>query len=172
MSAPHFLEPTDPTAALAALRETCRSIVLATVAADGVPDASYAPYVVEPGSTGALLILVSRLARHTTNLLQSRTGSAMLIEDESATGQIFARRRITLSCRVEPIERRTAAWTSGLAALEARHGAIVATLRDLADFELLRLVPERGTLVLGFGRAFRLGGPGCTELVPIGPPAS
>ena len=138
--------------------------MLATADADGVPDASYAPFVDAGGHDGALLILVSGLARHTANLLQRRRVSVMLIEDESAAGQIFGRRRVTYACRVEPVVRDSAAWKSGLDALQARHGAVVTMLRDLKDFQLLRLVPEGGSLVLGFGKAWRLGGPGCATV--------
>lgn len=158
----------EPAAALAALRTTCHSAILATVGADGAPDASYAPWAEEGGPDGALLVLVSRLARHTANLLHARCASVMLIEDESAARQIFARRRATYACRVEPVARDTAPWDTGVAALQRRHGDVVTTLRGLQDFQLLRLVPESGSLVLGFGRAWRLGGPGCATIETVG----
>ena len=155
---------------LAELHRHCRSALLATVDPEGSPDASYAPFAESGASDGALLIAVSTLARHTANLVRTRRAAVLLIEDESASSQIYARRRATLECRIEIVERGTAAWRSGFDALQARHGAPVQMLRGLSDFQLLRLVPERGTLVLGFGRAWRLGGPGCIELEPIGPP--
>jgi len=158
---------TSPRESLTALRATCRSAILATTGADGSPDASYAPFVDAEG--GSFLVLVSGLARHTANLLRTARTSVMLIEDESTAGQIFGRRRATFACRVEPILRATAAWTAGVDALQARHGTVVTMLRDLQDFQLLRLVPESGTLVLGFGKAWRLSGPGCGEIEAIGP---
>jgi putative heme iron utilization protein len=158
----------DPAAAPAELRHHCHSAILATTGADGAPDASYAPFVESGENDGAILILVSGLARHTGNLLRTGRASALLIEDEAASGQIFGRRRATYACRVEPVARDSAAWTTGITAMQARHGAVVTMLRDLPDFQLLRLVPESGTLVLGFGKAWRLSGPGCTTLEPIG----
>lgn len=158
----------DATSALLELRTTCRTAILATASADGVPDASYAPFVDGGGHDGALLILVSGLARHTANLLHSRRASVLLIEDESAAGQIYGRRRVTYACRVEPVERESAAWTSGVNALQARHGAVVTMLRDLKDFQMLRLVPESGSLVLGFGKAWRLSGPACETIEAVG----
>lgn len=156
-----------PTEALTHLRSNCRSLLLATVGAEGAPDASYAPFAEDEG--GAFLILVSGLARHTGNLLRSGQASALLIDDEATTGQIFARRRVTYLCSVDTVARDSTAWRTGLEALQRRHGAVIATLRDLSDFQLLRLVPKHGMLVLGFGQAWRLTGPACTELQPVGP---
>lgn len=157
----------DPASALNALRTACRSLILATAAADGTPDASYAPFAI--ADDGSLLILVSGLARHTTNLRRSGRASAMVIEDEQATSQPYARRRVTYACRVEPVAPASQAWEDGVNALERRHGGVVTMLRGLRDFELLRLIPESGVLVLGFGRAWQLGGPGCSTLDPLGP---
>lgn len=159
----------DPATALAALRRECRTAILATVDTDAQPDASYTPFVDDAATAGAVLILVSGLARHTANMLRSRRASVMLILDESGAAQVFARRRATFLCRVEEIARGSPTWASGVDALQARHGAVVAMVRELGDFQLLRLVPESGTLVLGFGRAFRLTGPGCEEIEPIRP---
>ena len=169
MSSPQTGLPVDPTAALDALRRECRTVILATVDAEAHPDASYAPFALEDGPAGALLLIVSGLARHTANLLGSRRASAMLIQDEAGAGQVFARRRATFACRVEAIARDTARWSAGIEALQARHGAVIGLVRDLGDFQLLRLVPEAGTLVLGFGKAFRLTGPGCRTIEPVGP---
>ncbi len=168
----HHSSPGDAAAqaALAHLRTTCRSAVLASVNPDGSPDASYAPVAESDLDDGAFLIVVSELARHTGNLVRTRRVSALLIEDEASAGQIFARRRATFECRIEIVERGSAAWRRGFETLEARHGAAVKMLRELSDFQLLRLVPERGTLVLGFGRAWRLSGPRCDALEAIGPP--
>jgi hypothetical protein len=159
---------TAPAADLSSLRANCRSLILATTGADGAPDASYAPFAEAGGPDGALLVLVSGLARHTGNLVRTGRASVMLIEDEANAGQIFGRRRITYACRVEPVQRDGAVWKAGVDALQARHGGLVTMLRDLQDFQLLRLVPESGTLVLGFGKAWRLTGPGCAEITPIG----
>jgi len=159
--------PIDPLEALRALRADCRSAVLATTGEDGAPEASYAPFADDGARAGAMLVLVSGLARHTAHLVRSGRASAMLIEDESSAAQIFGRRRAAFACRVEVIARDTDGWVAGVAALEARHGSVVTMLRDLKDFQLLRLVPESGTLVLGFGRAWRLSGPGCATLEPL-----
>ena len=61
--------PTD----LTAVREACRAfparfqtLQLATVSADGLPEASYAPFVADQGR---YWVYLSDLARHTANLL-------------------------------------------------------------------------------------------------------
>lgn len=64
------------------------SVTLATVDAEGTPNASYAPFV-QIGNK--FYVLVSFMAKHTKNLSESRKVSAMFIEDESATKQVYAR---------------------------------------------------------------------------------
>src|SRR5699024_2776139 len=97
---------------LTALRKSQRSVVLATVGPEGCPEASYAPYVCD--EWGNFYIFVSRLARHTHNLEIDRKASLLFIEPEDLVRQIFARRRLTYGCEVQPIARDAPKWSAQL----------------------------------------------------------
>jgi heme iron utilization protein len=126
---------------------------MATCGPDGEPEASYAPYI-EVG--GDLYVFVSALSTHTANLIETGRASVLFIEDETRAVHPFVRRRLTLQCRVEEIARDEDGYGGILDLFEARFGGLVATLRSLADFHLLRLHPERGRYVKGFGKAFAI----------------
>lgn len=143
------------------------SLMLATVDAQGNPLASYAPYVRDTG--GDFYVFVSRLAEHAANLLAQGRASVMFIESETTARQPFARKRAVFSCDAAAEERTSALGRAILDRFRARFGEVIGVLEGLADFELVRLRPHTGRFVVGFGRAYRLGGPGFTELQPIGP---
>lgn len=162
----------DPNAAqaqreLETLLTTTRSLMLATLGADGNPEASYAPFVRD--AEGCLYVFVSRLSRHTANLAARRPLSVLLIEDEAACRQIFARKRLSYRCVAEPVAPDSADHGPRLAQFAARFGEVVEVLRGLPDFVLFRLRPQEGTFVLGFGQAYRLGGPALDRLEHIRP---
>lgn len=69
-----------------------QSIILSTVSPEGLPDASYAPFVMNERKQ--LYLFVSGLSAHTRNLLKVPQASVMFIEDEGKTSQIFARCRL------------------------------------------------------------------------------
>lgn len=138
---------------LTVLRESQRSVILATVDSAGYPEASYAPYICDERDT--FYILVSQLARHTRNLEVDRRASLLFIEPEDLARQIFARRRLTYLCEAEPIARDTPRWRAQLAVMQRCFGAVVGQLSRLPDFRLFRLVPLEGRYVRGFGQAFQ-----------------
>lgn len=150
-----------------ALREACRSVVIATVSAEGEPDASYAPYV--SGTGGDFWIFVSRLARHTVNLEETGRASLLFLESEAGARQIFGRQRLTYACQAQLVSRAAREWDQMLDALASRFGPVVGVLRQLSDFELIRLHPDEGSYVRGFGQAFRLCGEGLADIVPLRP---
>ena len=78
---------------MAALVGSRESLLLASVAADGTPHASYAPTV--PGKGGKYYVHVSELAKHFHNLSTDGRVSALIIEDEKDAANIFARKRLT-----------------------------------------------------------------------------
>jgi putative heme iron utilization protein len=131
-----------------------RSVLMATVNQDGVPEASYAPYVSD--ERGNYYVFVSRLARHTRDLQETGHVSVQFIENEEATQNLFARRRLTLLCDAAIIPREGAAREGFLDQFTQRFGLFVNTLRGLRDFELFRLTPRSGLYVRGFGQIFRL----------------
>lgn len=129
-----------------------RSLMIASIAADGLPLVSYAPFARD--ADGGLLIAVSGLAAHGRVLAAAERVSIMLLEDEQAARQIFARTRLTFTCRVAPQIDADRAWV--FARLRSRFGEIANLLEGLGDFSAYRLVPEHGNFVMGFGAAFEL----------------
>ncbi|GEN69505.1 pyridoxamine 5'-phosphate oxidase family protein [Chryseobacterium rhizosphaerae] len=133
------------------LIERSKSVVLATVDAEGNPNSSYAPFV-QDGHT--FYILVSFMARHTKNLAEGRKTSMMFIEDESATKQIYARERLTIEATTSQIERDSETWNNVVAKLKEAHGKVVDVISEMGDFILIALQPVKGSYVNGFGSAY------------------
>ena len=145
-------------------RAGLRSVMLATVDAGGIPEASYAPCVTD--ATGKHYVFVSGLARHTRNLEETGTASLLFIEDEQSTGNIFARRRLSYWCDAAPVPRPSREHEEILNSFREQFGKLVNTLEQLPDFRLFRLSPRSGRYVSGFGQAFRLEGERVEALRP------
>jgi putative heme iron utilization protein len=133
------------------LIERTKSVILATVDAEGTPNSSYAPFV-QVGNT--LYVLVSFMARHTKNLADGRKTSVMFIEDESATKQIYARERLTVEASASQIERDSETWNTVVTKLKENHGKVVEVISEMGDFILIALQPVKGSYVNGFGSAY------------------
>ncbi|MDR6368973.1 putative heme iron utilization protein [Chryseobacterium bernardetii] len=133
------------------LINSSKSIILATVDAEGNPNSSYAPFVqVEQ----TFYILVSFMAKHTKNLADGRKTSIMFIEDESATKQIYARERLTIEATTSQIDRDSEVWNTVVAKLKENHGKVVDVISEMGDFILIALQPVKGPYVNGFGSAY------------------
>ncbi|MCW1961192.1 pyridoxamine 5'-phosphate oxidase family protein [Chryseobacterium viscerum] len=128
-----------------------KSIILATVDAEGNPNSSYAPFV-QVDQT--FYILVSFMAKHTKNLADGRKTSIMFIEDESAAKQIYARERLTFEAVTSQIERDSEIWNTVIAQLKETHGKVVDVISEMGDFILIALQPVKGSYVNGFGSAY------------------
>lgn len=135
------------------LLQQVSSVQLATLSATGEPEISYTPYV-RHGE--CFFLFISRLARHTGNLLNNPAVSLLLIQDESAAKNIFARKRLSLSGKGEVIPSIDPLHSEVLNAFEQLHGPTVALLRTLPDFLLFRIHVHSGSYVQGFGQAFEL----------------
>ncbi|MEM7119483.1 MAG: pyridoxamine 5'-phosphate oxidase family protein [Chloroflexota bacterium] len=139
-----------------------QSLMLATVNADGSPLVSYTPFAV--AADKRFYIFISTLAQHTANLLRTQQASLMLINDEAATKQIFARQRLTFSCQAKALVRNSHNWQSAASLYEARFGSFFNLIRNFGDFQMFRLTPQEGSLVVGFGQAYAIGGTALDEL--------
>ncbi|WP_017318373.1 HugZ family pyridoxamine 5'-phosphate oxidase [Mastigocladopsis repens] len=131
-----------------------QSLIISTVSADNIPNASYAPFVIDESKN--IYIYVSGLSTHTQNLYAVPKASVLFIEDESQTKQIFARRRLTFDCTASLVERDTELWNQIVDSFEARFGDIIQLLRDLPDFRIFKLKPTKGRFVIGFGAAYEV----------------
>lgn len=133
------------------LIDRTKSVILATVDAEGNPNSSYAPFVQVENT---FYILVSFMAKHTKNLSEGRKTSVMFIEDESATKQIYARERLTLEAATSQIERDSETWNTVVTKLKEDHGKVVDVISEMRDFILIALQPVKGSYVNGFGSAY------------------
>jgi len=146
--------PDPPGEIITRFRGNLRTVVLGTVSSEGEPEASVAAAV--PGEGGTMAVYVSGLAAHTGNLRANGRASVLLAEDEAAAGQPLARRRLTFACTASPVSRDSAEFSTLVAAFRARFGATIDLLATMPDFQLFRLTPHRGRLVVGFGQAFEV----------------
>ena len=139
-----------------------KTLQMATASAAGEPQASYAPFV----RTGdnSFHICVSDLSRHTAHLVSTGRASVLIVEDESASAQLFARRRLVFECDAEQVERGSERWHATMDRFERKFGEVIQLIRPLADFRMFALAPRHGVFVKGFGQAFRIAGPALDAL--------
>jgi heme iron utilization protein len=137
------------------------SVMMATISADGKPDASYAVHVFHDN---AYYVYISELARHTENLMHSGKVSLMFIENEEQAQNLFARQRMTLECSASAVERDSKHFDQILDLFEQRFGTIIQMLRSLTDFHLFRIEPQSGSYVRGFAQAYHLYGEGLRQI--------
>ena len=137
-------------------RREQEAVMLSTTSTDGMPAASYAPCVLD--EAGRCHVLISRLARHTGNLLSKPIASLMWLEDSASNRNAFARRRLILRCRAEHIVRDSEAWNHILKQMEGQLGNTVPLLAGLPDFMLFRFDAVDGDYVRGFAQAYPVTG--------------
>ena len=147
-----------------AFRDSCQTLMMATLDQGANPNVSYVPFALQEDG---YYVLVSEIARHGQNLQVCNRVSIMLIEDESNSRQIYARKRLTFDAMADEIPRETSDWERGVTALHKKHGDIVKNLSQLGDFHLFRLIPEKGLYVKGFGQAFTVSGDELVDFVHL-----
>lgn len=125
-------------------------LALATVDERGVPSLSYVPFAPADGAFG---VVVSGLAAHTANLLARRPASILLVDDDPAQRDAYARARFSSAVSASPHAPGSAEAEAVWSALAARQSGTVRALRTLSDFRAVSLVPGDGRLVLGFASA-------------------
>jgi putative heme iron utilization protein len=131
-----------------------RTLTLA-VDAEGAPYASLLPYAFQADS-GAFLIHVSELARHTRGLTNgARFGLVVHAHDDGEIDPLQVP-RVSLQGAVRRLERGTEAWEDARRAYVTRFPDSEMTF-GLGDFHLCELMPERGRLVTGFAGAHNIG---------------
>jgi putative heme iron utilization protein len=133
-----------------------RSLVMASVSADGEPDASYAPFV--RVDDNAFYVNLSELSTHTSNLLVNPSVSIMFLQAEEHTKQVFARKRLGFEGEAGVVERDSSPWSRVMDLFEEKFGEVVELIRPLQDFKLFRIQPRRAVFVRGFAQAYPIEG--------------
>ena len=128
------------------------SVILGTASENGQPQASYAPCVMDEARN--FYVFVSGLSAHTQNLTRTGKVSALFIEDESQTQQMFARKRLSYDCQATLLDRGSAQWDAIAQQFAERFGNIVEVMIGLPDFRIFQLRPQGGRFVMGFGAAY------------------
>ncbi|SFB90592.1 hypothetical protein SAMN05660443_0851 [Marinospirillum celere] len=141
-----------------------RACMLATTSPEGLPEASYAPCFYHQGS---FYIFVSELASHTRNLLQNPHASLLLTESQPRN--LFACKRATLQVLTQPLDRNSTLTEDILNQMQEHLGDTLALLKQLQDFHLIQLQPQKASYVTGFGKAFELQGQDLKEIAHIRP---
>jgi hypothetical protein len=154
-SANRFQSPSEPIVAEAGeFLAGFRSLLMATVSAEGVPDASYAPFV--RMDDNAFYVNLSELSTHTGNLGSTPRVSVMFLQAEQDTKQMFARKRLSFDADAEIVPRDSSHWRQVMAHFANKFGDVIDLIRPLQDFKLFRLQPRSGVYVRGFAQAFPL----------------
>jgi hypothetical protein len=134
--------------------ETFQTLVMASITPDGEPYASTAPYVRVDND---FYILISTVAQHGRNLLINPKISLLYVEDESQCVQPFARKRVTIEASASEIIRADEHFTRVIERFKAHFDIeLVNSLSNMGDFHLFKLSPKSGSVVMGFGKAYRL----------------
>jgi len=152
-------------AAYALLINSVRTVVLGTVSAENMPNVSYAPFIIDEAKN--IYTFVSKLSIHTYNLQANSTASVMLIEDETKSKQIFARRRLTYSCKATTVDKNCPEWEDIANQFDKKFGNIVCMFRNLPDFNIIKFIPYEGIFVMDFGLAYKIKSDDLNHLIYI-----
>ncbi|PNQ53681.1 heme utilization protein HutZ, partial [Vibrio agarivorans] len=107
------------------------------------------------------------IARHARNLLVNPNVSLMMIEDEEAASQLFARKRLTFDAVSNVVERDSQLWHQVIGQMQVRFGEVVDGLSQLEDFVLFNLKAEKGLYVKGFGQAYQVSNDDLVDFVHL-----
>ena len=148
---------------LSELLKPFQSAVLGTLGSNGYPFSSYAPFYYDGE---VVYIFISDIATHAKNIQAIHKASAFFIEDESMTDNIFKRKRISLQCDVERINRDTERFSTIMEEFQARFtDGTLSMLMGMKDFNLYALTPIYGEATFGFGEAYNIGGEKMNQLI-------
>lgn len=117
---------------------------LGTLEPDGGPFTSYV--ITAPAADGMPLTLISRLARHTQNLVRDPRASLLYVREPAAGAESMTAARLSLTGRCVKDDN------PGALELYLSHHPDAARYAGFADFSLYRFEIASGHLVAGFGR--------------------
>jgi len=140
-----------------------QSLSLGTLDENGLPFASYAPFV---HVDHKFYIFISNVAQHVQNLQRTPKASLFFIEDESKTEQIFARKRISLQATSVMVSKEDTTFNEVMDVFKEKFSEdMVTMLMGMQDFNLYELSTDYGEATFGFGEAYNIGGTYMEDLV-------
>lgn len=140
-----------------------QSVVLGTQGSNGYPFSSYAPFYYDGEQ---IYIFISDIATHAKNIQTTPQASALFIEDESKSENIFARKRISLQCDVTSLSRNDERFNTVMENFKDKFDtSMIIMLMGMKDFNLYALRPIYGEATFGFGEAYQIGGEKMNTLV-------
>ena len=128
-----------------------RTIIMTALTDEDAPEMGVTPLI---SYDGGLFIYPSRLSSHVRALLTRRHGQFLLLEDEAAAQNIWARKRMKFNASIEDISRDDPRFGPLCEEFAKRHGPTMDLIRDFSDFHMLKLTPLSGVLVTGFANAY------------------
>ena len=143
-----------------------QTAIIGTLDKNNHPFSSYAPYVYD---NHRFYVYISDIATHAKNIQRNPNASLFFVEDESKTTNLFARKRVSLQCDSQKIERGSERFEKVLELFAQKFDAsMVNTLKKMTDFNLYEFKVTYGEATFGFGKAYFIGGEHMDELIARG----
>ncbi|WP_317368092.1 pyridoxamine 5'-phosphate oxidase family protein [uncultured Tyzzerella sp.] len=127
-----------------------KTTFISSINEDNTPQASYAPYVI---INDKMYIYISKVAEHYKNLESNKNTSVMVIEDETNSPVLFARKRVTFKGEATKISQVSDEIKTKF---EKIHSKNMMDVLYKMDFDFFEIKLIEGRLVEGFGKAFNL----------------
>ncbi len=128
-----------------------QTMIISSVNENTIAHTSYAPFI---ENEQKFYICISAMAKHTHNILNNEMISIMMIEDESKSTNLFARKRVTFDMQVTAIERNSLIFNGSMTLFRDKFGNSAGIYESMQDFQLFELTPMSGRAVFGFGEAY------------------
>lgn len=132
------------------LLNTQKTAFIASIDENNTPQASYAPYVIIEDK---IYIYISKVAEHYKNLENNKHASLMIIEDETNSKILFARKRISFKGEATKLSDVDSQVKEKF---EEIHTKNMMDVLYTMDFDFFEIKISEGRLVEGFGKAYKL----------------
>lgn len=127
-----------------------KTAFIASISEENLPQVSYAPYIL---INDKMYIYISKVAEHYKNLENNKNVSVMVIEDETNSPILFARKRLTFKGEATKLSQ---VCDDIKTKFEEIHSKNMMEVLYKMDFDFFEIQLIEGRLVEGFGKAFKL----------------
>ena len=140
-----------------ALIDKAQTLTVSVTGDDGAPDMGTSPFIRD--EAGDFFIYTSQLSAHVRALIAGNQTRFMLIADESASQNIWARVRLKFTAHSTVIERGSTPFNEMADKMAPAFGPTMALIRQFSDFHMVKITPIKGVIVTGFASAYEVTGP-------------